>query len=242
VGAGTGYFTLNLMQAGVIGSAVCADISPGMLEVLRRNAEQLGLEVETVVADAERLDALEAGSFDLVLGHAVLHHIPDLHVAFAQFHRLLRSGGRVAFAGEPSRHGDRLASVPKRGALAVSPLWRALMGARAANGGPPPDEEIESMVDVHAFSPAQLRDAALANGFEDVRIRGEELLASWFGWANRTLEATARPDEIPWLWRQYAHRGYLALQRLDRRALEGRLPAAWFYNLLVCARKPAAAA
>src|SRR5919108_3936990 len=32
IGAGTGYFTLNLMQAGVIGSAVCMDISPGMLE------------------------------------------------------------------------------------------------------------------------------------------------------------------------------------------------------------------
>src|SRR5687767_9231694 len=29
IGAGTGYFSLNLMQAGVVGEAVCMDISPG---------------------------------------------------------------------------------------------------------------------------------------------------------------------------------------------------------------------
>src|SRR5919106_5252307 len=44
IGAGTGYFTLNLMQDGVIGSATCTDISPGMLETLERNAAMLGLD------------------------------------------------------------------------------------------------------------------------------------------------------------------------------------------------------
>ena len=34
IGSGTGYFSLNLMQAGVIGAATCTDISPGMLETL----------------------------------------------------------------------------------------------------------------------------------------------------------------------------------------------------------------
>ena len=76
-------------------------------------------------------------------------------------------------------------------------------------------------------------------GFTDVRVRGEELAASLFGWANRTLEATAEPSEVPWAWRVYAYRGYLLLQRLDRSLLEPRLPAALFYNLLVSARAPA---
>ena len=31
IGAGTGYFTLNLLRAGVTREAVAADISPGML-------------------------------------------------------------------------------------------------------------------------------------------------------------------------------------------------------------------
>jgi hypothetical protein len=70
-------------------------------------------------------------------------------------------------------------------------------------------------------------------------VRGEELLANWFGWTNRALEATAEPVDVPWGWRQYAYRGYLALQKVDERLLEGRLPAAIFYNLLVSARKPA---
>jgi hypothetical protein len=55
---------------------------------------------------------------------------------------------------------------------------------------------------------------------------------------NRTLEATARPEDVPWLWRQYAFRGYLALQRVDAALLEGRLPPAVFYNLMMSGRKP----
>src|SRR3954465_5005004 len=55
IGAGTGYFSLNLMQDGVIGAATCTDISPGMLEILARNAARLGLDVETVACDAAAL-------------------------------------------------------------------------------------------------------------------------------------------------------------------------------------------
>ena len=73
-----------------------------------------------------------------------------------------------------------------------------------------------------------------------MRVSGEELLANWFGWTNRTLEATADPDDVPWAWRQYAYRGYLVLQELDRRLLESRLPPAIFYNLMIAAHKPAA--
>ena len=71
-----------------------------------------------------------------------------------------------------------------------------------------------------------------------MHVRGEELLANWFGWTNRALESTAVADEVPWAWKQYAFRGYLALQEVDRRVLEGHLPAAVFYNLLLSARKP----
>jgi hypothetical protein len=69
-------------------------------------------------------------------------------------------------------------------------------------------------------------------------VSGEELAASLFGWANRTLEASADPLDVPWAWRVYAYRGYLLLQTLDRSLLEPRLPAALFYNLLLSARVP----
>jgi len=242
VGAGTGYFSLNLLRAGVVRDAVCTDISPGMLMALEANAVRLGLAVETRPCDAEALPFADA-SFDLVLGHAVLHHLPDLGRAFGEFRRVLRPGGTVLFAGEPSRYGDRLASVPKRAATAVAPLWRRVMRA-----GPAPDghadggaenHELEPYVDVHAFTPDALAAAARGAGLEDVRVRGEELLANWFGWANRALEATADPDEVPWAWKVYAFRGYLALQEVDRRLLEPHLPPAIFYNLMLSARRGA---
>jgi ubiquinone/menaquinone biosynthesis C-methylase UbiE len=239
IGSGTGYFTLNLLREGLIGAATCSDISAGMLETLQENAARLGLEVGTETADAECLPFADE-SFDLVLGHAVLHHIPDLPRAFAEFERVLAPGGTVLFAGEPSRYGDRLARVPKRVASAAAPLWRRAIGAASASGAHrgAPDAALEGVVDVHAFAPAELSRIARAAGFEDVRVSGEELLANWFGWANRTLESTAEPDDVPWAWRMYAYRGYLLLQELDRRLLESRLPPAIFYNLMLTARKP----
>ncbi|HYP47477.1 MAG TPA: class I SAM-dependent methyltransferase [Thermoleophilaceae bacterium] len=244
IGAGTGYFTLNLLRAGVVGRAVATDISAGMLATLDESAQRLGLEVSTVCCEATRLP-LEDDSFDLVFGHAVLHHLPDLDAAFREFRRVLRPGGVVAFCGEPSRYGDRLASWPKRGAVAAAPLWRALVGAEPrrngheGNGGWSEEDQLEQVVDVHAFTPLELDRHARAAGFGAVRVSGEELAASIFGWTNRTLEASAEPDGVPRAWRLYAYRGYLALQALDRRLLEPRLPPALYYHLRVSARAPA---
>jgi ubiquinone/menaquinone biosynthesis C-methylase UbiE len=239
IGSGTGYFSLNLMQEGVVGSAVCTDVSPGMLEALRGNAERLGLAVETAVCDAASLPFDDA-SVDLVLGHAVLHHLPELDRSFAEFLRVLRPGGVLLFAGEPSRHGDRFAAVPKRAGLAAAPLWRRLVHARAVNSanGRAGDHELESVVDVHSFTPADLERHTVAAGFADVRVRGEEMLANWFGWFNRTLEATAVHEDIPLGWFRYAYRGYITLQKVDAAVLEPHLPAAGFYNLMLTARRP----
>ncbi len=241
IGAGTGYFGLNLARAGTLGEYVATDVSPAMLDRLSASAGRLGLEIETSCADAAALP-FEDGSFDIVFGHAVLHHLPDLDRSFAELGRVLRPGGTIAFCGEPSRYGDRLMELPKRAAFRAAPAWRALVGASAAerNGHHvvPEEDDLEQVVDVHAFTPRDLTQAARAAGFDRVRVRGEELAASLFGWTNRALEATAEPSEVPWLWHQYAYRGYLGLQAVDRALLEPRLPAAVFYNLLVAARKP----
>ena len=240
IGAGTGYFSLNMLQEGVVRDAVCTDISPGMLATLQGNADRLGLDVQTVACDAARLP-FEDASFDLVFGHAVLHHLPALDRSFAEFHRVLRPGGTLFFAGEPSRQGDKIAAVPKRAAWRLSPAWRRVLRippAPAGRGGANDDHHLEGQVDVHAFVPADLERHAAGAGFEQVRVRGEELLANWFGWFNRTLEASADPKRIPMPWIHYAHRGYLLLQGVDRKLLEGRLPPRLFYNLMLAATKP----
>jgi SAM-dependent methyltransferase len=243
IGAGTGYFSLNLLQAGVVREATCTDISPGMVRTLATNADRLGLTVRAARADAESLPFGD-DSFDLVLGHAVLHHLPDLERAFEEFARVLRPGGRIVFAGEPSRNGDRLAWLPKHGASALAPLWRAALRARPAptepdgdGGEPAADHGLERLVDIHAFTPGELAGFAKRAGFTDVKVRGEELVANVFGWFNRALEASADPEQVPMLWRQYAFHGYLVLQRVDEQVLEPLLPPAVFYNLLLGARR-----
>jgi len=240
IGSGTGYFSLNLMQLGIIERLTATDISPGMLERFAATAEALGLEAETVATEAEELP-FEDESFDLVFGHAVLHHIPDLERAMAEFRRVLRQGGAIAFCGEPSRYGDRLAAAPKRAGVIAAPAWRRLVGAlpRAV-----PDAEqsnghaLEGEVDVHAFAPADLRQLLREADFEDRRVGGEELLANAWGWGLRTVESTAEPESVSYGWRRFAFNSYIALQKVDTRLLEPRLPAELFYNLLLSGRKP----
>ncbi len=242
IGSGTGYFSLNLVQLGAIERLTATDISPGMLRRLGATAEALGVgDVTTVATEAETLP-FEDESFDLVFGHAVLHHIPDLDRAFAEFRRVLRPGGTIAFAGEPSRYGDRLAALPKRAGMLAAPAWRRLTGARrraVAEAELSNGHSLEGEVDVHAFAPADLRRILSATGFEDRHVGGEELLSNAWGWGLRTVESSAEPDSVSWRWRSFAFRSYIALQKVDTRLLEPHLPAELFYNLLVSARKPA---
>ena len=242
IGSGTGYFSLNLMQMGTFERLTATDISPGMLERLASTAAALGLDqVTTVATEAETLPFADQ-SFDLVIGHAVLHHIPDLDRAFAEFKRVLRPGGAIVFAGEPSRYGDRLAALPKRTGMLVAPVWRRVTGAQERAVAEVEESEghaLEGEVDVHAFAPADLRRLLDDAGFERRRVGGEELLANAWGWWLRTVESTAEPESVSWKWRNFAFRSYITLQKVDTTMLEPHLPAELFYNLLVSARKPA---
>ena len=56
IGAGTGYFTINLLRHGVIDQATATDISPGMLRRLGLDGRtSWGWKVATTCADAEHL-------------------------------------------------------------------------------------------------------------------------------------------------------------------------------------------
>ena len=115
-------------------------------------------------------------------------------------------------------------------------LWRAALragpapapGAAASSRG-----ALERVVDVHAFDPATLRAAARPGGLHR-RAGHAARSCSRTGSAGPTARSRRprTPIEVPWLWRQYAFRGYVALQRVDGALLEGRLPPAIFYNLL----------
>ena len=233
IGAGTGYFTLNLMQEGVVEAAVCADVSPGMLATLRANADRLGLDPETVACDAAalpfdgRLIRPRARARGAASPAGARPLVPRVHARAAP-------GRRTALRRRSLPLGDRIAAVPKRAGLAAAPVWRRLVNVRAAapdgNGhAQPVDHALEGVVDVHAFTPADLERHARGGRLSGVRVRREELLANWFGWFNRTLEATAVHGDIPWglvpLRLPRLHRVAAEGQRRGARAAPSRPPA-----------------
>lgn len=245
VGCGTGFFLLNLVLAGVVsrdGGAV-TDISPGMVEVAQRNARGLGFEVSGRVADAESLPYSDA-SFDLVVGHAVLHHIPDVELALREVLRVLRPGGRFVFAGEPTRYGDvvarRLSHLTWRATRAAGRLPGLAGWVRPAQDLDASSQAaaLESAVDLHTFVPAELARVALRAGAVDVRVATEELTAAWFGWPVRTFESAVAQGRLGWRWASFAYRSWQRLSALDERVLTRVVPQGLFYNALVTGTRP----
>jgi SAM-dependent methyltransferase len=244
LGSGSGFFLLNLMQGGVAKRGSVTDLSPGMVQVALRNAASLGLDVDGRVADAERIPYPD-DTFDLVVGHAVLHHIPDVPAALREVLRVLKPGGRFVFAGEPTRIGDRYARKLGQAtwwavtnATRLGPLrsWRRPQAeldesSRAA--------ALEAVVDLHTFDPDELEAMVIGLGAARVRVVTEELTAALFGWPVRTFEAAVPPGRLGVSWAMFAWRTWQRLSALDAGPLGRLVPRRFFYNALVTATKPA---
>lgn len=243
IGAGTGFFSLNLRQAGVLDEVHVTDISPGMVEAAKRNAERLGFTIEGRTADAERLP-YEDGTFDIVVGHAVIHHLPDVEQAFREMLRVLRPGGRIVICGEPTRYGDLVARR-----LSRATWWAAthltqlpFIQDRWARPQQELDESsraaaLEAVVDLHTFDPDELARVVGRAGAAEVHTATEELTAAWFGWPVRTFEAAVNPDRLGWRWANFAYKTWQRLSALDR-TLARIVPDELYYNVSVTGRRP----
>lgn len=244
LGCGTGFFLLNLKLAGVLDQGSVTDLSPGMVEVAIRNAEGLGFAVEGRVADAESIPYPD-NSFELVVGHAVLHHIPDVERALREVLRVLKPGGRFVFAGEPTTYGDYIARRLSR--LTWWATTRATRLNRLSAWARPKAEldessraaALEAVVDLHTFDPADLRRQALRAGAIDVRTTTDELTAAWFGWPVRTFEAAVPKHKLGMRWAMFAFHNWQRLHALDSKVLARVVPAKLFYNVEITGTKPA---
>ncbi len=118
VAIGTG---LNLPHypAGVALTGI--ELSPPMLEIARRRADELGREIDLRLGDAEALEFLDA-TFDTVVCTFSLCAIPDHECALAEMIRVLRPGGRLLLADHVASSNPVLRTGQRLLELATVPL------------------------------------------------------------------------------------------------------------------------
>jgi ubiquinone/menaquinone biosynthesis C-methylase UbiE len=95
VAAGTGNAAIPAARAG--GRVLACDLTPELFAAGRANAQEAGVEIEWVEADAEALPFAD-GRFDVVLSTFGAMFAPRHAVTAAELYRVLAPGGRLAMA------------------------------------------------------------------------------------------------------------------------------------------------
>jgi len=181
-GTGTGFHALLLAQLGVQVTAV--DISPDMIEALRKRAAGMGLHVDTHVAPFHRLPELVTVRQDAIfaLGNTLAHSASraDLLGTLTAFHSILRPGG-VAFVQVLNYRQilatrERVQMVRQVGSTQftrwyeyVGDLIRFHITQTNMESG---KELSENSIILRPVMDDELREIMVEAGFEDVRLYG----------------------------------------------------------------------
>ena len=149
IGCGAGQTLLQLAErVGIEGQVIGVDVAPLLLEIAKRRTEPLS-QVRLIQADAQSLD-LPSESTDAVFSRFGVMTFNDPVAAFANFRRILRPSGALAFTSWRSLQDNELDHLPLCAAGLQSP------------------------VDVSPFSfadPECVRSTLEAAGFSEIIIR-----------------------------------------------------------------------
>ena len=160
VGIGTGLVAREaLALIGTQGRLVGVDPSPGMMSQVKLPG------VELICGRAEELPRTGASTDFLSMGYA-LRHITDVSAAFAEFHRVLRPGGRLLVLEITQPRGRVGTALLKTYMRAVVPMIAAVVSRRrdTAELWRYYWDTIESCI-----PPESVLAALRAAGFEDVQ-------------------------------------------------------------------------
>lgn len=185
IGAGTGNLTHGLALHGSFSELWITDISP---RFLKRLVDRIGTKgatgpIRPCLLDANALPFAD-DSFDLVLGHSVLHHLLDFETTLRDTYRCLRSGGAAMF-GEPIMDGNALIYLIARQILtladdgvgpSVSDGTRVVLEVISGRGGVKSanlhdrDARVATYEDKYIFPAGFLRDLCGSIGFSRVNV------------------------------------------------------------------------
>lgn len=94
LGCGLGEASINLARLGA--EVTATDLSSEMLNLTLKVAELNHVSIKTVVASAMDLSEFDDGTFDVVYGGNVLHHV-DIATCLSEVNRVLKPGGLAGF-------------------------------------------------------------------------------------------------------------------------------------------------
>ncbi len=135
-GCGTG--TTALIHAPRVARIDAIDFSPAMIDIARGKAEG----VSNVFFETSTLDdwPVPEPRYDMVMGHSILHLVPDLEATLSRVHAMLKPGGIFVSSTVCVREmgriwpvllpiGGKLGVIPRVTCLAIADLRQKLAGA-----------------------------------------------------------------------------------------------------------------
>jgi ubiquinone/menaquinone biosynthesis C-methylase UbiE len=214
IGTGSGVNTIGPLLAQMPGCAIVAtDLSPDLLRMLRKylTAESLEERVACVCTDALR-DYFRPGSFNLVVGAAILHHLLDPVLALKSAYRALEPGG-VAVWFEPFEPGTALLRLAYtlilRRSNELAPKTCSILRALALDtetriGTDKSAPHFLHMDDKWLFTRSYVEAAAREAGFASVQILPHAVSSTLYrdiAAIQLRLAAGLPPDALPtWAW------------------------------------------
>ncbi|MEV7557672.1 class I SAM-dependent methyltransferase [Streptomyces sp. NPDC089795] len=164
VGCGAGRTTRLAARRAAHGRALGLDLSGPMLDKARESAVREGVQNVAYVQGDAQVHPLDPESFDAVISRYGMTFFTDPVAAFANLHRALRPGGRLAFVcaaeAEANEWLAALASLED-----ILPL-----GGFGQPGGP----GMFSLTD-----PGRIRELLAAGGFGGVDVQRVEASGNW---------------------------------------------------------------
>lgn len=191
VACGRGAVLFPAAEAvGTNGLVIGIDLAEGMVQETSREATQRGLtNVQVRQMDAEHLDFPDA-LFDVILCGFALFFFPQLERALAEFHRVLKPGGRIAVSTWGNKFDEEWE-------------WFDKLVEKYLPPQPKRDQQPESSDEPDFETPKGMEKIIEAAGFTDIRVVTE--IADF---------AYATKEE--WWKSLWSHGGRARLERIEK--------------------------